>query len=288
MSASPLGAVVGPWMFDAHVTGRLQRLADAGCREVEAHLELLVANRIALGDAGLAATGGFIRTPVVTGTWDVWRHSTTALQHPRFIPPPGIVTLDEILDEAHVLPDLRTLTIALLLPEERTCLDDYRRLADAMNRGGERCRSAGLTLAYHAHSFEFAQLEESSGFATLMQRLDPDAVRIEVDVFWFAAGGCDPVAFVRQNGSRICALHLKDMSPGMPTPFHGSPWEAGTGWRVPVGQGCLDFASVLTAADAVGVRQRYVEDESEGSRFENLVDGLRYLNALQRSVGSGL
>lgn len=267
-------------MFDADVAGRLRRLAAAGCREVEAHLELLVANRKGLRDAGLAATGGFIRTPVVTGTWDIWRHSPTALQHPRFIPPPGVVTLDEILDDARALTDLRTLTIALLLPEERTCLDDYRRLADSMNKGGELCRSAGLTLAYHAHSFEFEPMEGSTGFDTLMQRLDPGAVLIEVDVFWFAAAGCDPLAFLREEGRRISALHLKDMSATMPTPFRGSPWEAGTAWRVPVGKGCLDFAGVLAAADAAGVRHRYVEDESEGDRLENLIDGLRYLRTL--------
>ena len=34
------------------------------------------------------------------------------------------------------------LLIALLLPEERETLDDYRRLADAMNRAGERCAAA--------------------------------------------------------------------------------------------------------------------------------------------------
>ena len=46
-----------------------------------------------------------------------------------------------------------------LLPEERTSLDQYKELAEMLNKAGEVCKQADITFGYHNHAFEFEELD---------------------------------------------------------------------------------------------------------------------------------
>jgi sugar phosphate isomerase/epimerase len=218
-------------------------------------------------------TSAFLRTPTVNGNWRLWRDSKIV----RSPLPAESYGIDAALADAAKIRGLRNLTVVLLLPEERETLDDYRRFADSMNSAGERCRQAGFSLSYHPHAFDYATVEGRVAMEVLLERFQPEYVRFEIDVFWMIMGGWDPVAFMRQHGSRVSGLHLKDRASTAPPLFLGNPWDIPVGATVPVGDGNLNFKTLLDHASAASIRYAYVEDESEGDRFQNLAKGLVHL-----------
>ncbi|OYW09398.1 MAG: hypothetical protein B7X34_06835, partial [Acidobacteriia bacterium 12-62-4] len=42
-----------------------------------------------------------------------------------------------------------------IAPQDRGGVDVIKKLADTLNKAGQRCKSAGINLCYHNHAFEF-------------------------------------------------------------------------------------------------------------------------------------
>jgi hypothetical protein len=272
-----LGAVIGPGVLGSRSAERLRGLAAAGYREVEAGIDFLVEYRSQVADAGLVARSAFLPTPAVTGNWALWREFRTSRGQPVF---PDSYTLDSVIADAASMPTITNLTVVMFAPGERRTLDDYRRRAADVNAAAERCRSAGLTLAYHNHSYEYEPIGGSVPMELLLREFDP-GVRLEVDILWTALGGDDPAAFIRRQGRRVVALHLKDLARNAPPVYTGENREfIDRGGVVPIGDGALDFNAVLAAADAAGVKYRFVEDESAGDRYEGLLRSRAFLERL--------
>jgi sugar phosphate isomerase/epimerase len=270
------GAVVNGIVLGHEPERRLRALASAGYREVEAALPRLPHLAPLVHAAGLTPRSAFLPTELVTGHRDLWRQDNLAGGVP---PLPDTYTLEAALESASRVEGVTTLVVATLLPDERRTLDDYRRFADRMNATGERCAPMDLTLAFHAHSFDFAPIDGVCPMDLLRARFD-HRIGWEVDVFWVAMAGVNPADFVLDRAGRVVALHLKDRSRSAPRQY--------TGWNrllprdsyVPLGAGDLDVPSILAAAEAAGVRYRFVEDESEAARFEHLLAGMEYLRTL--------
>ena len=80
-----------------------------------------------------------------------------------------------------------------------------RRRARRVRHGASR--SSGIRLGYHNHAFEFAPLDGTTVWDILLAELPPE-VEIELDVYWAAFGGRDPVAEIRRHGRpRAAAPH---------------------------------------------------------------------------------
>jgi len=83
----------------------------------------------------------------------------------------------------------------------------------------------------------------------LLAAADANLVKLEVDTYWVAHGGEDPVRFIDRVGNRLALLHVKDMAAGPERRF------------APVGTGTLDFRAILAAAQKVGVKWAIVEQD---------------------------
>lgn len=121
---------------------------------------------------------------------------------------------------------------------ERTVMDTREgteRFADALSEASRHAQSRGLSLGYHNHWWEWADVGGQSAYDLLLERLDP-AVFVEVDAYWAQTGAQDMPALLRRLGSRVKALHLKD---GPATP------EAD---QTPLGTGKVDHAAAIAAA----------------------------------------
>jgi len=81
-------------------------------------------------------------------------------------------------------------------------------LSDHAKRWGD----GGFTFAWHNHDFEFKALADG---AIPMQLILEHAAELqwEIDVAWIVRAGADPIPWVRDNPSRISAVHLKDLAP---------------------------------------------------------------------------
>ena len=96
---------------------------------------------------------------------------------------------------------------------ERKTADDWKRVCQTLNRIGRIVRSRGLVLAYHNHDFEFVPFADgTTPFHLMMTETDPRDVKLELDVYWVAKAGQDPVQYLKDSQDRILLVHLKDLA----------------------------------------------------------------------------
>jgi sugar phosphate isomerase/epimerase len=145
-----------------------------------------------------------------------------------------------------------------------------------LNDAGAAMKQNGLTFAYHNHNTEFAPVGDTTGWEILLSSTNPADVRIELDVGWVSAAGMDPAAMIRALGPRVVQLHMKDLLPSTQANFNlqMDPTQ--------VGQGRIDWISLLNAARAAGVRHCYVEQEPPFSidRFDAVAQSAAFLKPL--------
>ena len=190
----------------------------------------------------------------------------------------GTYTFETAVAQAKAV-DMKYFVVPYLMGEDRKSLDDYKRHADKMNEGGRRLKAAGLQLAYHHHSFEFVKYGAETGWDVLLARLDKELVAFEIDVFWLAAAGLDPAATIKQLGSRVKLVHLKDRAAGPPELDESKVTKP---TFKEVGSGTLDFPAILRACKEVGVDHYFVEqDHVPADPLASLKQSVTYLRSLK-------
>ncbi|HXG67085.1 MAG TPA: sugar phosphate isomerase/epimerase [Blastocatellia bacterium] len=164
------------------------------------------------------------------------------------------------------------------IPHEQTfTLEDCNRAIAHFNEWGEKLAAQGLRFAYHIHGFEFQPYEKGTLFDKLMAETKPEYVAIEMDVFWVAHPGQDPVKLLNRYGKRVELLHLKDMQKGLKGDLSG---HADVESNVTLGTGQIDFPGIMRTARKVGVKYAFIEDESSRV-MEQVPQSLKYIKTLQ-------
>ncbi len=89
---------------------------------------------------------------------------------------------------------------------------------------------------------------------TLMQNTNPDTVDFEMDIYWVATPGEDPIAWLKKYPKRFRLCHVKDRQKGAdPKAQHDASVDLGTG--------SLDFNKILKEAKKQGMEYYIVEQE---------------------------
>lgn len=230
----------------ADLPATLDRLAGLGFTQVE----LFDVVNLAEGyRAGLPASG-----------------LTAPSAHARLLGPQGDASVDEILDIAASL-GVQTVIDPMVDPARWTTADDVQSVAEGLNALVDSAAARGLSLGYHNHAFEFEnRVGDRAAFEHLASLLDPRIV-LELDTYWAAVGGDDPVEVLGRLGDRVRFLHVKD-----------GPISADTQEQLPAGEGAMDIPAILAAApQALSVLEF---DAYAGDIFEGLAAGIRYLEGL--------
>lgn len=141
--------------------------------------------------------------------------------------------------------------------------DGYRQLIDLLNRLGELASERNLKLAYHNHDFEFSPSQGWVPFDLMLQETDPEFVHFELDLYWAARCGRDPVGLFRDNPGRFPLLHAKDMDTA--------------GNETDVGRGVIDFLPTLEAAPLGGVEHLFIERDHPQQPLASAAHGLAQL-----------
>ena len=226
-------------------------------------------------DLGLSAVSTHIEAPLVTGNWAAYPFLNRLKDSHG-----GEDGLQRAVDQVRQHGVQYAVVAYLMAGERRLEADYYERLADSLNRAGEIGKGAGVTFGYHNHGFEFETLPDGRrALDVLAARLDPSLVTLELDVFWIAITGADPVQVITQHASKTGLLHLKDKAKTAPrvTQEAKVPREA----FVEVGNGALDFAAIVKAAEAAGVKHFFVEqDHTAGDPLASLTQSYRHLSTL--------
>lgn len=96
------------------------------------------------------------------------------------------------------------------IQEPPTTVEGWFVYSSYLNAIGRKCKAAGLTFAYHNHWFEFDKVENNFPLDILLSSTNPEYVTFELDTYWMASKGEDPVKWIERYPGRFKFVHLKD------------------------------------------------------------------------------
>lgn len=224
------------------LTGTLTRLAEAGYELVEPYA--FVDFGPALGEA-LQASG--LRAPT---THQGFLAADDAAQD-RIFAAAAALGIETVIDPHHAA-------------EHWTTEADVAETAAKLDAAAAIAAKHGVKVGYHNHAHEIsARIGDRTALEVLADKLGP-AVGLEVDAYWVAVGGEDPVALLERLGDRVIAVHVKD-----------GDGSAETKNQVAVGAGEQPIEQILAATpNALHVVEL---DDSHGDRFEAVRDSFVFL-----------
>ena len=176
---------------------------------------------------------------------------------------------DKIVDDAKRL-DSRLLRIGMLPFPAMQSLGAVIDFAKEANGYAERLQEHGIGLYYHNHHIEFAKFDGKYMLDIIAD--NSPSMGMEIDVHWVQRGGLDPVRTINKYADRTAMVHLKDYRIGeMPAAafgmlqtgdFPGFMQEFKNVVQfAEVGEGNLDFPSIIDAAQAAGAEYMLVEQD---------------------------
>ena len=151
------------------------------------------------------------------------------------------------------------------------------KIADEFNTIGKRLKEAGIQFFYHNHGFEFQPYKDGTLFDLLVEKTDPDNVKFEMDILWTIHPGQDPVKLLKKYPNRWVLMHLKDLEKGVEGNLSGG---VDTKHDVALGSGQADYPAILKAAQEIGIKHYFIEDESPRV-LQQIPQSLRYLESVE-------
>ena len=134
---------------------------------------------------------------------------------------------------------------------------DTENALKVFNEAGKLFEQEGVTLAYHPHGYEFRPYKNELLIDHLIK--NSEFFDFEMDVYWFAHPGEDPLTWLRKYPNEFKLLHLKDCEKGTPGNQNGvSDVET----NVVLGAGQIDIASIIEEAKTMNIDYMFLEDES--------------------------
>jgi sugar phosphate isomerase/epimerase len=158
---------------------------------------------------------------------------------------------------------------------------DARKAIADFNQFGRTLKDAGLTFFYHNHGYEPVPHGDGTLLDLIIRETDPALVSFEMDVLWTWLPNVDPVALIRRHPGRFKLMHIKDMRPGLArgSLAGGVPPEQ----KAVIGEGQVNWAALMAAAERDGFELYYIEDESTNP-VGNVPKSIAYLETLRYPV----
>ena len=157
--------------------------------------------------------------------------------------------------------------------DEKQC----RATAAVFNKAGAALAKHGIKFYFHNHGFEFQPYGQGTIFDLLMAETDPKTVFFQMDVLWTVLPGQDPVKLLEKYPDRWLLLHLKDLKKGVR--LGNPPAKIELTDDVTLGTGQVNWPALLQAAQKVGVKHYFIEDESP-TVTEQIPQSLRFLESV--------
>lgn len=146
--------------------------------------------------------------------------------------------------------------------------EDVRSLVKGLDASGKVLAEAGKVLTYHNHGIELAPLNGVPVLEIIYGETDPQYVQGEIDTYWVHVGDSSPEAWCARLRDRLPLLHIKDCR----IDAEGNPQFA------EIGNGILDFRTIIATAEASGCQWFIVEqDRCPGDPFDSLEMSFRYI-----------
>jgi sugar phosphate isomerase/epimerase len=163
-----------------------------------------------------------------------------------------------------------TTVIDPYLPAEHwQSAEDIQSTAAKLNAAAKKGAEYGIRVGYHNHAWELESvIDGQTALEYCAGLLDPELV-LEVDTYWVAVAGQDPVELLQRLGDRVKFIHIKD-----------GPLTTDTKAQLPAGQGKIAVWDVIAAVTSLEVGVVEFDDYS-GDIFEGIAESLAYLQTAQ-------
>jgi sugar phosphate isomerase/epimerase len=152
--------------------------------------------------------------------------------------------LNSVIADALLL-GTRNVTCSWLPPPLFVSAAACERIGEQLGEVGESLRPFGIRFAFHNHNSEFKIFDKRPAFEWILGAAEPRNLSAEVDVYWVHFAGYSPAKFIRDQGSRIPLVHLKDAKE--------------------LGAGPVEFEKVFDATDSVGAVEWFIIEQEEYS-----------------------
>lgn len=147
--------------------------------------------------------------------------------------------------------------------------DDCLKTAEDFNRIADKVTKAGMKFGYHNHAHEFKKIDDEYILDILFANCNPEKVIMELDMYWAAYAGVDPLAYMQDYKGRAQLLHVKQILD------HESKK------CVDLNEGVLDFPDIITKSIAMGVVHFILEQEEFAiDAFTSVKNGFNYIMSL--------
>jgi len=145
--------------------------------------------------------------------------------------------------------------------------DDVLEIAKTLKPVIAKISGAGFKFAYHNHAHEFVESGGEYLLDILFQNLPPQAL-MELDVFWAAHAGVEPLAYMKKHKDRLKLLHVKQIDRDKHC--------------VDLDKGILDFKNIITKAKLQGVEHFILEQEEYAvSSLVSVKNDIDYIMSLE-------
>ncbi|MDX2249737.1 MAG: sugar phosphate isomerase/epimerase [Bacteroidia bacterium] len=148
-------------------------------------------------------------------------------------------------------------------------VDEVKRIAAEFNEIGEKCRQGGIQFVFHNHDKEFFPVEGQLPYDIILDETDPALVGMEIDLYWIAKGGADPIPYFKKYPGRFEICHVKDMD-NTPEKSFETP-----------GKGIIDFPSIFAHIKTAGLKYFIVERDKAPEPMRTMREGYEYLRGLR-------
>jgi len=161
---------------------------------------------------------------------------------------------------------IKRMIIAWLPPDDYKSAEAVQRSCARINAVHAIAKANGLELLYHNHDQEYGLVDGRRVYQMMAEQLDPE-IKFEIDTYWVKVAGCDPVAVIKELGTRAPLLHIKD-GPGV----RGQVMTA-------IGDGVIDVPAIIKAGENTSDYMIVEIDNCDGDMMTAVQKSYTYLTS---------
>ena len=158
----------------------------------------------------------------------------------------------------------------------------FKKTVEELNLAGERMQKNGFQFFYHHHHFEFLKNEDNQTRIDYMLKNAP-YIHFTADTYWLQYGGVNLISFLDKLKGRIGCVHLKDYRLTLKRDEQGNAIGAEPKFA-PVGDGTIDFPSVVEKMKQAGAKYYLVEQDDAVTYPDPLEQVARSIKYIQKEL----
>ena len=172
-------------------------------------------------------------------------------------------TIDRILNdtqklmEEHAVFGCGNIGLGAMSPSIIANEGECKNLIERLESSAEVMHKNGFKFFYHNHHFEFSKFKDGQTVFDYLLK-NTKYFNFIADTYWIQYGGVDVLAFLEKLKGRIGCVHLKDYRISLQKDNESVSFVP---QFCPIGQGNMDFPTIITKMQALGTEYYFVEQD---------------------------